>query len=175
VAQAPAFGGGIAVTAMSDARRRWDVVFGIVLVVVFAYAAITALRYPEEARLLPLAVAIPGLVLAVVHVVLSVRPQGTAAAEPVDENETLTPAERTRRTAQIAAWIVGIFVSIYLVGFQIAVPLAAIAYLRVMAREGWLMSAGIAVLCWALVFGIFDRVLHVPLPTGQLLRMLGVT
>ena len=160
---------------MSAARRRWDVVFGVVLVVVFAYAAVTALSYPEEARLLPLAVALPGLALAVVHVALSLRPQAAASAELPDENEPLTTEERTRRTLLIAAWIAGIFVAIYLLGFQIAVPLAAIAYLRVMAREGWLMSAGIAVLCWALVFGIFDRVLHVPLPTGQLLRMLGVT
>jgi hypothetical protein len=162
-------------TAMSAARRRADVVFGVVLVVVFAYAAVAALSYPEEARLLPLAVALPGLALAVLHVALSLRPQRAAAAEAPDENEPLTPAERTRRTAQIAAWIAGIFLAIYLVGFQIAVPLAAVGYLRVMAREGWLTSAIVAGLCWGLVFGIFDRVLHVPLPTGQLLRMLGVT
>jgi hypothetical protein len=96
-------------------------------------------------------------------------------AEPSDDSEVLTTAERTRRTAEIAAWIGGIFLAIYLLGFQIAVPLGAIAYLRVMAREGWVTSAIVAALCWGLVFGIFDRVLHVPLPTGQLLRMLGVT
>jgi hypothetical protein len=173
MAQATAPGGDV--TAMSEARRRWDVVFGVVLVVVFAYAAVTALGYPEEARLLPLAVALPGLVLAVLHVALSLRPQTGAPAEPPDENEPLTTAERTRRTAQIAAWIAGIFLAIYLVGFQIAVPLAAVAYLRVMAREAWLASGIVAGLCWGLVFGIFDRVLHIPLPTGQLLRMLGVT
>ena len=162
-------------TAMSAARRRWDVVFGLVLVAIFAYAAVTALSYPEDARLLPLAVALPGVALAVLHVALSLRPQSAAPAEPRDENEPLTTAERTRRTAQIAAWIAGIFLAIYLVGFQIAVPIAAVAYLRVMAREGWATSAIVAALCWGLVFGIFDRVLHIPLPTGQLLRMLGVT
>lgn len=162
-------------TAMSSARRRWDFVFGLVLVALFAYAAVTARGYPEEARLLPLAVAIPGLVLALLHVGTSLRPQTAAIPEPPDENEPLTTAERTRRTGQIAAWIAGIFLAIYLVGFQIAVPIAAVAYLRVMAREGWLISAIVAALCWGLVFGIFDRVLHIPLPTGQLLRMLGVT
>jgi hypothetical protein len=173
VAATAASGGDV--TGMSAARRRWDVVFGLMLVVVFAYAAVTALGYPDDARLLPLAVALPGLALAMLHVILSLRPQRAPVAEASDDSEVLTTAERTRRTAEIAAWIGGIFLAIYLLGFQIAVPLGAIAYLRVMAREGWVTSAIVAALCWGLVFGIFDRVLHVPLPTGQLLRMLGVT
>jgi hypothetical protein len=162
-------------TAMSASRRRWDMAFSLVLVAVFAYAAVTALGYPEEARLLPLAVALPGLLLALVQVALSLRPPARVDAVPADELESLSPAERTRRTAEIAGWILGIFAAVYLVGFQIAVPLAAIAYLRVMARESWLLSVVVAAMCWGLVFGIFDRVLHVPLPTGQLLRLFGVT
>jgi hypothetical protein len=164
------------VTALSDTRRRWDLAFALVLLAVFGYAFATALGYPEDARLLPLAVALPGLALAAIQVILSLRPLAGAAVErPVGDRETLTPGERTRRTTEIAAWILGIFLAIYLVGFLIAVPLAAVAYLRVMAREGWVASLVVAVLCWALVFGIFDRVLHVPLPTGQLFRLFGVS
>jgi hypothetical protein len=164
-------------TGMSAARRRWDLAFSLVLVAAFAYAALTALAYPEEARLLPLAVALPGLVLAVLQVAISLRGPAAAAPTPAtaDDPGALSPAERTRRTAETAGWILGIFAAVYLLGFQIAVPLAALAYLRAMAREGWLLSAIVAALCWALVFGIFDRVLHVPLPTGQLIRLLGVT
>lgn len=162
-------------TAMPQGRRRWDVLFAAGLIVLFAYAAVTALAYPEDARLLPLAVALPGLALALLQTALSLRPVGPAAGAPADEVETLAPAERTRRTAEIAGWILGIFLAIYLLGFLIAVPLAAFAYLRVMAREGWAWTLAVTVLCWALVFGIFDRVLHVPLPTGQLLRLFGAT
>lgn len=159
-------------TELAGMRRRWDLVFALVLVAVFAYAGITALGYPEDARLLPLAVAIPGFVLALAQVALSLRP---APAEEVStEADALDPREHVRRTAQIAGWIVGFFLAIYLVGFLIAVPLGAFAYLRFAARESWLMSAIIAGLCWALVFGVFDRMLHVPLPTGQLFRLLGL-
>jgi hypothetical protein len=162
------------VIAFSSPRRRGDLAFALVLVAVFGYAFATALGYPEDARLLPLAVALPGLALAAIQVVLSLRPTPAPLESPADE-ETLTSGERTRRTAEAAAWILGIFLAIYLVGFLIAVPVAAIAYLRVMAREGWVASLVVAVLCWALVFGIFDRVLHVPLPTGQLFRLFGVS
>ena len=160
--------------AFSGPRRRWDLAFALVLVAVFGYSFATALGYPEDARLLPLAVALPGLALAAIQVVLSLRP-APAPLESAADEETLTPRERTRRTAEAAAWILGIFLAIYLIGFLIAVPVAAVAYLRVMAREGWVASLVVAVLCWALVFGIFDRVLHIPLPTGQLFRLFGVS
>jgi len=93
-------------------------------------------------------------------------------AEPSDE--TLEPAERSRRTAVIVAWILGMFAGVILLGFVVAVPLAAFAYLRA-AREGWVTSAVIAAICWAFVYGVFDRLLHVPLPPGELLKLFGAT
>jgi DMSO reductase anchor subunit len=160
---------------MPDARRHWDAVFALTLVALFAYAGLAAFGYPEEARLLPLAVALPGLALAVLQLALSLRPSKEVAEHPVAEPDALTPAERTRRTLEIAGWIIGIFVAVYLLGFPLAVPLAAVAYLRVVAGEGWLMTAAVAAVCWGTVFGIFDRMLHVPLPAGQLLRLFGLS
>ncbi|HEV8536913.1 MAG TPA: tripartite tricarboxylate transporter TctB family protein [Candidatus Limnocylindria bacterium] len=156
---------------MSAARRGWDVAFAAGLVLLFAYAGYTALEYPEDARLFPVAVALPGLGLALLQLALSLRPAAAAEPQSAPDRDSLAPAERTRRTLEIAAWIVGIFAAVYLVGFQIAVPVTAVAYMRLAAREGWLASGIVALLCWGLVFGVFDRLLHVPLPTGQLLRL----
>jgi len=158
-------------------RWAWEVAFALVLVVVFAYATATALALPEGAKLFPLAIAIPSLVLAVLLAVISLRSRGeTVAPRPPDpgDDATLAPAERTRRTGEIAAWFLGIFAAVYLLGFLVAIPIAAVAYLRFAARESWVTSLGIAAVCWALVFGVFDRLLHVPLPAGELLRMFGL-
>ncbi|MBI2324420.1 MAG: tripartite tricarboxylate transporter TctB family protein [Chloroflexi bacterium] len=151
-------------------RRGVEVAFVAFLAVVFAWAAWEARDWADNVRTFPLAVAIPGLALALVQVVSSAR--GRAPEAPVDE--TLAPDERLRRSAQIAGWIGGMFVAVLLLGFLVAVPLGAFAYLRA-ARERWLSSVAIAVLCWAFVYGIFDRVLHVPLPPGELLKALGVS
>lgn len=165
---------------MNDGRATrwaWDLTFALALITVFAYATVTALSYPEGAKLFPLAIAIPSLVLAVVLAVISLRSRGMPV-EPKspdpDDDPTLTPETRTRRTGEIALWILGIFVAVYLLGFLVAIPVAAIAYLRFAARESWATSAGIAAVCWALVFGVFDRLLHLPLPPGELLRMFGM-
>lgn len=148
--------------------RRAEVAFVALLAVAFAWAAWEARDWADNVRTFPLAVAIPGLALALVQVVASAR--GREPEAPADE--ILDPGERMRRTVQIAGWIVGMFAAVLLLGFLVAVPLGAFAYLRV-ARERPVPSLAIAVLCWAFVYGIFDRALHVPLPPGELLRLLG--
>ena len=157
-------------------RWTWELAFALLLVAVFAYATVTALSFPEGARLFPLAIAVPSLVLAVLLAVISVRSRWTAvtAAADADAEVALAPEERTRRTAEIGAWFLGIFAAVYLLGFLVAIPLAAMAYLRFAARERWSTSVAVAALCWALVFGVFDRLLHVPLPAGELLRLFGL-
>ena len=158
-------------------RWAWDLAFALVLTLVFAYATVTALALPEGAKLFPLAIAIPSLVLAVLLAVISLRSRGTTVPpkppDP-DDDPTLTPEDQTRRTAEIALWFLGIFAAVYLLGFLVAIPVSAIAYLRFAAREGWVPSAAVAALCWLVVFGVFDRLLHVPLPAGELLRVFGI-
>ncbi|MGH2490261.1 MAG: tripartite tricarboxylate transporter TctB family protein [Candidatus Limnocylindria bacterium] len=158
-------------------RWAWDLAFALVLVAVFAYATVTALAFPEGAKLFPLAIAIPSLVLAVLLALISLRSRGTAGAPPASDaggEVALAPEERTRRTAEIGAWFLGIFAAVYLLGFLVAIPISALAYLRFAARESWVTSVAVAALCWALVFGVFDRLLHVPLPAGELLRVFGL-
>lgn len=157
-------------------RWTWELAFAMLLVAVFAYATVTALTYPEGARLFPLAIAVPSFVLAVLLAIISLRSRWTSVAPAVDTDAevALAPQERTRRTAEIGAWFLGIFAAVYLLGFLVAIPIAAMAYLRFAARESWMTSVAVAALCWALVFGVFDRLLHVPLPAGELLRVFGL-
>lgn len=147
--------------------RRWDRAFALVLALVFAVAAYLALAWSEIARLFPLAVAIPGLVLALLAIVLPAR---TEPAEPDDED--LPRRELVRRTALTIAWILGFFAAVYLFGFLVSIPLGAIAYMRLIGRERWITTLAVAAGCWAFIYALFDRLLRVPLPRGELLRLL---
>lgn len=150
--------------------RGWDRAFAFALALVFAVAAYLAFEWSETARLFPLAVAVPGLVLALLAIVLPTR-TGPAGAAEEDE---LPARELVRRTATTIAWIVGFFAAVYLLGFLISIPLGAVAYMRTIGRERWATTLGVAAGCWAFIYALFDRLLHVPLPTGELLRALGL-
>ena len=79
-----------------------------------------------------------------------------------------------RRTANIGAWIVGLFVAIWMIGFNIAIPLFVFLYLKVESREKWWFSLLFAGVGWAFVYGLFIRVLHIPFPEPQLFLWLGL-
>ena len=75
-----------------------------------------------------------------------------------------------RRTAGMFGWIGGYFVAIWLLGFNIAGPLCTFVQLKFGSRERWLITLLFSAISWLLIYGLFDRILHVPFPTGKLLE-----
>jgi hypothetical protein len=78
-----------------------------------------------------------------------------------------------RRTLEAAAWILGMFAAIWLLGFAIATLLTTFFYLKLGARERWATSFGLSLGGFAFVHGLFERALGVPFPPGSLLAWLG--
>jgi hypothetical protein len=78
-----------------------------------------------------------------------------------------------RRTAEIAAWIVGMYAAIWLVGFPGATLVTTFLYLKLAARERWAPSLALSLGGFLLVYGLFERALGVPFPPGRLLAWLG--
>jgi hypothetical protein len=48
------------------------------------------------------------------------------------------------------------------------------SYLKLQAKEGWLLSTVYTALLWAAFYGLFDILLHLPFPAGWLLEWLGL-
>ena len=89
-----------------------------------------------------------------------------------DLPEVFATASRGEWTAA-AGWMAGFFLMLWLLGALVTVPLFAVAYLLAVARQSPLVAGGYALVSWMFVYGLFDRVLHIPLPAGVLLRRLG--
>ena len=89
-------------------------------------------------------------------------------AEDGGDAGVLATASRTEWMSALG-WMAAFFALLWLVGALIAVPLFAALYLLVISRESAVLSGVYALASWAFVYGLFDRVLHVPLPAGALL------
>ena len=99
--------------------------------------------------------------------------KGRSSEAPLAEiGPELPPKVVNLRTAGIFGWMIAYFVAIWLLGFSIGVPLCTFIYLRIGSREKWLLSLILTGLSWAFIYGLFDRVLHVPFPQGQLFQWL---
>ena len=72
----------------------------------------------------------------------------------------------------ICGWIVGMYVSIWLLGFSLATLVTSLLYLRA-ARERWAISIGLSLVAFVFVYGLFEKGLSVPFPPGHLAAWLG--
>jgi hypothetical protein len=116
----------------------------------------------------------PVLVLAIAQLARDVSGRRESASRDlVDAAPGVPPDVAGRRTAEIAAWIVGMLAAIWLLGFGAATLLITFLYLKLGARERWGVSVALSLGGFALVYGLFERALGVPFPPAALLTWLG--
>ena len=170
-------GGAVPRPPREPSRVRLDgqTVFSAGIVLVLAWALWKSFDFGLRAGLFPWAVIAPVLVLASVQAVRDLTGRGGESVPPdlVDGAADVPPDVARRRTMEIAAWIVGMFLAIWLVGFAAATLLTTFLYLKVGARERWGISAALSLAGFAFVYGLFDRALSVPFPPGVLSIWLG--
>ncbi|HEV8472849.1 MAG TPA: tripartite tricarboxylate transporter permease, partial [Methylomirabilota bacterium] len=164
----------------APAGERWRLdgvtAFTAVVVILFAWSLWESRGFGPRAGLFPWVVCGAGLVLALAQLARDLiarrdPPSGEAGvAEDIG-----VPADVARwRTREICLWIVGFWVALWLLGFSFATLIMTFLYLRISAREGWLLSSVLAACAFAFVYGLFERALVVPFPTGLLLAWLGL-
>lgn len=170
------------------AVRAGDVGIALVMLVVFAVAYVYAQDWPFRARFFPEYVSLAGMAFAVLKLIgFGVQLQrhrswnrqalsgGTAPRKPEPDGEddqadhsleyvfgTATGGEWTAALG----WIVAFFVSLWIFGVFITVPLYAFAYLRIVGKAGWLGAAVYAAVAGGVLWLVFYRLLYVPMPAG---------
>jgi hypothetical protein len=137
------------------------------------YGVWAASAWPWKAALFPLAIGVPMFCLAATEFLWALFGAPEKAADAVDlEPTTIEGADR--RILGAAAWMLGFFAAIALLGFPFAVPLFLFLYLRLQGGEGWILSISVTLAVWAVFYGLFDASLHLPFPAGWLWEWLGM-
>ena len=168
-------------------RIRPQTVFSFLVLLFFAVVIWAAKDWPVKAQLYPWVIGIPMLVLAVFHLVTDLRSSagksGSSAAptEPPDSTPAdiqftteIDPVVARRRTVQIFSWIFGFLLACWLLGLSVTIPPFVFLYLKVKSGEGWTLSLALTGAVWLLFWGLFDRLLRLPFPEGQLYLWLGL-
>jgi len=156
-------------------RLRLESLFSLMIAVLAAGALFLTAPWGIKTALYPRTIAVPLLVLAVAEFVFSLRarpPAGRGLVMDFTFSEGVEPRVVMRRTLDIFVWILGFFAAIILLGFPVAVPLFVFAYLRGAAKAPWVLTLVLVAVAWGVFNGLFVRLLHLPFPTGLLLRAL---
>ena len=156
---------------------RADLPITVGFLVAGACVVAQALEWPFRTSLFPLVTGSLLIVLALLKLGSSVGRlrsgvQEEGPSDPDDLPEVLVTARRGEWAAAVA-WMAGFFVMLWTLGAVVTVPLFAVVYLLVVARQSPLLAGSYALVSWMFIYGLFDRVLHIPLPAGVLLTRLG--
>ena len=144
--------------------RNASLALAIGIMLAAGYAVFAAKGWQWKAALFPLAIGIPLFCLAAIEVLWTFLGK--------DEPATDEPAQR--RIALPWIWMLAFLAIIVLLGFPIAVAVFVFAYLKLQAKEGWILSVVYTALLWGAFYGLFDGLLHLPFPAGWLLEWLGL-
>src|SRR5689334_5310536 len=112
-------------------HKRASLGLAIVIMVFAGWGTMSALAWPLKAKLFPLVIGIPLFCLAAAEALWTIF--GRAERQTAADFQLSTgqaPEVARKRTLVAAAWTVGFFVLIVLLGFQIAVPVLVFAYLK---------------------------------------------
>ncbi|MGH7845294.1 MAG: tripartite tricarboxylate transporter TctB family protein [Candidatus Binatia bacterium] len=157
--------------------------FALVVLIFFIVFVYEAKEWRMQARLYPWSIGIPMIFLAGLYIVRELTgknektQQQQAANTPVDFQFTkgLDQDTARKRTIYIFGWIFGFFLGIWLIGFSYMVPLFVFLYLKVQSREKWPLSIALTAGAWVIFWGLFDRLLRLPFPDGQVMVWLGLS
>ena len=128
-----------------------------IMLVAFATAVGLSFTYAPEARFLPLVIGVPGLLLSAIQLVSEMRNKDPAPAVTSEEH---------KREGQMFVWFIGFVGGLVLFGFLYAGPALVAAYLYFSGRERWYVALAGAVFAWAVLYGVFDWFLGLPLFEG---------
>jgi TctA family transporter len=147
--------------------------FTFVFFLIFAFGIFTAREWQIQARLFPWVVGVPALVLCAVQLFSDffIRRETSESDEtlgfmdlPVDRSVPLSIV--FTRAVNTFGWIIGLFATIWLIGFVISVPLFVFLYLILQAREKLWVGLVYSVVMLVFIIGVFHMVLSVPWPEG---------
>jgi TctA family transporter len=140
--------------------------FTLGMFVLLAAASAEALRFPFYAGLLPLAVAIPGTLLAAWQLVLDLKdPAAKTAGLDLGTTEAAASRAGTRRAVVYFGVILAYYALMCLVGFRPATLLFLIGFLRLLAEATWVRTGIYTVSAFG-VLQLLEHLLSVEMPEG---------
>ena len=152
--------------------KNEEKLFILFLLFLTAAMAVMSLEFSFKSRLLPFSSAVIAAAMLLFLLLLSFRPK-LAEWYARHEKEALTEVteftqEEKRKELSIFAWFLGGVALVFLAGFLVAIPLFLFLFLRLHARESWLLSLVLPLCVGAVVYGAFVFILRVPLEGGLL-------
>ena len=138
----------------------------LIMLLIFLSMSLMALGFTDKARLMPLLVGIPGILLGIVQLTSEIRQSAWRSADEAD-SDALSKAERN-----MFLWTFVFFFGLLGFGFTYAAPIVVFAFMYAGKKESLLVALIGAAGTWAVLFGFFEQIMEIPLFQGLVVEWL---
>lgn len=152
----------------------------LLLLMIFSIFLVIGLSYNYDAALLPLVVAIPGLIFALAQLASDlIRRKGATDPGRIEIKSELPPkfkkphsigakGEKISLPDQLRAiaWVLSFFGGVLLIGFHLTIIAFVFVFLYFYSRRGLLVCVILTAVCWTSVYIIFGQALGIVLYDG---------
>jgi hypothetical protein len=129
---------------------------GLMLAIFTTAVTIALLYFPAGARMLPLVIGIPGVILSAIQLVSELRKSDSEQASP----------EVRAGEIRMIAWFASFACVIIFLGFTYGSPVMIAAYLSIRAKEKWYTVLIGAALVWVILEYVFTQGIGIVLYEG---------
>jgi len=157
-------------------KKKEGIIFAALLVCLVGTALITSFSYNPKTRLVPVLVGCVSLILSIIIFLGEIFPQFRQVFE-VDlfTRDKIVVREKTigrwdeKKGLTIAIfWVMLFAVLLFLVGFNIAVPVCVLVYVKLFGKQNWPVSLSVTALIWVFIYGLFQLIMDYTLFEGIL-------
>ncbi len=170
-------------------KDKVAVFFDLVLIGFYVAVIIASYQYNAKARLMPLVIAFPCIIMTVVQLVSDLRGQKKKKlisiedemfqktmekihVEVMEEKKVKkTDREEAIALGKAAAWVLLYVVMVYVLGFLITIPLYTVIFMRY-SEDSWKLSLGTAFGLWATIYLVFVVIAKISLYDALIYRLL---
>ncbi|MDN5301010.1 MAG: hypothetical protein PWQ60_524 [Thermoanaerobacteraceae bacterium] len=162
--------------------KKIEIGFSCFLLMIFLVFTIIAIGYNPQARVAPLVVGIPAIFLSALLLVSYYIPAVDKKINTMKQMELFEMEEKKKkgdnkqnkeekkepiiRELNITLWIIGLLLSIYILGFIIAIPIFVFLYLMFREKEKLSTSIIVSLGTWAGIYVMFIILLKAQLYGG---------
>ena len=152
--------------------KNEEKIFMIFLLFIMLVMVFFSFNYSGGSKILPMISGIFSALIMGFMVILSFSSKITSWYQKFEKKSVLS--ERTmkedekKREISVIAWFSGCTVVIYFLGFLVGIPLFLFLFLKLWAKESWLLSVVLATTVLVVVYFAFVYILRVPLHGGML-------
>ena len=144
----------------------------IFLLIIMLLMVFSSFNYSGGSQILPLISGIFSALIVGFLVIMSLFPKVISFYQKFETKSVLSEdvlnIDEKKRELSVIAWFSGCTAAIYFLGFLIGIPLFLFMFLKIWAKESWLLSSVLAAVVLGVVYFAFIYILRVPLHSGIL-------